>query len=67
MIKTDFLFLSQQSLWSTIIAISCDDEFSFQNEVNPQTFSFEINFHIKRLRPSPRYKTEARDNSKMTN
>ena len=64
MINTDFLFLSQQSLWSTIIAISCD-EFSFQNEVNHQTFSFEINFHIKRLRTSPRYKSEARDNSKM--
>ena len=32
MIKTDFLFLSQQLLWPTIIAISCD-QFSFQNEV----------------------------------
>ena len=28
MIKTDFLFLSQQLLWPTIIAISCD-QFSF--------------------------------------
>ena len=66
MIKTDFLFLSQQLLWPTIIAISCD-HFSFQNEVNPQTFnfSFEINFQIKRLRTSPRFKTKARVNSKM--
>ena len=30
MIKTDFLFLSQQLLWPTIIAISCD-QFSFSN------------------------------------
>ena len=59
-----FFFQSNHCMWSTIIAISCD-EFSFQNEVNRQTFSFEINFHIKRLRTLPRYKTEARDNSKM--
>ena len=39
--------------------------FIFKTRSILKPFSFEIYFHIKRLRTSPRFKTEARVNSKM--
>ena len=39
--------------------------FKTRSILKPFSLSFKINFHIKRLRTSPSFKTEARVNSKM--